>query len=97
MSVRAGKPESPAVRRVRVTDQQPSVVRAGGPLVMPDLRGLSLREAIRGLGTVGLSARTTGTGFVDAQSPAAGSPIDPGSVGVLMLSRNPALRVGDQR
>jgi cell division protein FtsI/penicillin-binding protein 2 len=95
-SVRAGKAESPTVRRVRVTDQQPSVVRAGGPMVMPDLRGLSLREAIRGLGTVGLSARTTGTGFVDVQSPAAGAPIDPGSVGVLSLSRNPALREGDR-
>ena len=39
---------------------------------MPDLRGLSAREALRTLTRIGLTARINGDGFVIEQSPAAG-------------------------
>ena len=41
--------------------------------VMPDLRGLSAREALRALTKLGMTARMAGDGFVLEQSPAAGS------------------------
>ena len=44
--------------------------RAG---LMPDLRGLSAREAVRTLTSLGLTARLSGNGFVLEQSPAAGT------------------------
>ncbi len=43
---------------------------------MPDLRGLSARAAVRTLARVGLVPRLKGDGFVTAQAPAAGSPLD---------------------
>ena len=39
---------------------------------MPDLRGLSARDAARALTRVGMTARLNGDGFVVEQSPAAG-------------------------
>jgi beta-lactam-binding protein with PASTA domain len=40
---------------------------------MPDLRGLSAREAVRTLTKLGMVARLTGDGFVIDQAPAAGT------------------------
>jgi cell division protein FtsI/penicillin-binding protein 2 len=97
MTVRAGGADTARTQRVSVSAQPPSLVRTGGllPMPMPNLRGLSLREALRVLGSVGLSAHTAGAGFVDDQWPAAGTPIDPGAVSRLTLRRDPALREGD--
>jgi cell division protein FtsI (penicillin-binding protein 3) len=95
MTVRVGGADTARAQRVRVTTQQASIVRAGGPMVMPDLRGLSAREALRILGPAGQSADISGTGFVDAQWPVAGTPIDPGARTALTLRRDPALREGD--
>jgi beta-lactam-binding protein with PASTA domain len=54
---------------------------------MPDLRGLSAREAIRALTSVGMTARVTGQGFVLEQSPAPGSLLVPGDTCALKLAR----------
>lgn len=54
---------------------------------MPDLRGLSAREAVRALTSVGLTARMTGQGFVVEQSPAAGTILGGGSTCTLKLAR----------
>jgi beta-lactam-binding protein with PASTA domain len=43
---------------------------------MPDLRGLSGREALRAAVKLGLIARVEGTGFVVAQDPPAGTALD---------------------
>jgi cell division protein FtsI (penicillin-binding protein 3) len=88
MTVRANAKPGPSRGHVRVTARDPAVVRTGasGP-VMPDLRGLGAREAVRLLATSGLQARLTGEGFVEAQFPVAGAPIDAGGIGVLALSR----------
>jgi len=59
----------------------------GGMTVMPDVTGLSAREAVRVLTSVGLTVRPRGTGFVVKQSPSAGEPIDPGSWSLLELQR----------
>jgi cell division protein FtsI (penicillin-binding protein 3) len=60
---------------------------------VPDLRGLSAREAVRELARLGLTARLQGTGVVVDQSPAAGSPLDPGATATLMLDRRVSPRL----
>ena len=54
---------------------------------LPDLRGMSAREAIHELARLGLTARMQGTGVVIAQEPPAGSPIDAGATCTLVLDR----------
>ena len=55
---------------------QITVVRGGPQGTMPDLQGLSARDALRRLVTLGLTARIQGDGFVVAQDPAAGTSLD---------------------
>jgi len=57
--------------------------------VMPDLRGLSAREALRTLTRIGLSARMTGDGVVLEQAPAAGSALGDADACTLRLGRRP--------
>jgi cell division protein FtsI (penicillin-binding protein 3) len=52
---------------------------------MPDVRGLTLREALRVLGQVGLQAQPSGTGLVFSQTPLAGAAILPGEHASLQL------------
>jgi cell division protein FtsI (penicillin-binding protein 3) len=70
------------------------------PNVVPDLRGMSGRDALRALAQVGLTARLQGTGVVVDQHPPAGSPLEAGGTCTLVLSRvlaRPAGALGDQR
>ena len=55
--------------------------------LMPDLRGLGAREALRVLGRLGLSARLEGSGVVIAQYPEPGAPLERGGASVLRLGR----------
>lgn len=68
---------------------------------LPDLRGMSAREAIRELARAGLTAKMQGTGVVVEQDPPAGSPFEPGATCTLVLHRRPSTRpvgaIGDQR
>jgi cell division protein FtsI/penicillin-binding protein 2 len=65
----------------------PNVTYVGGRTLMPDVRGLSAREALRVLGAAGLSVRLAGSGVVTAQTPDPGTPIDAGGLSVLQLRR----------
>jgi len=56
---------------------------------LPDLRGLSAREALRVLTRIGLTARLTGNGVVTSQTPSPGTPIEPGMACELKLERTP--------
>ena len=75
-----------------------SMTDGGG---LPDLRGMSAREALRQLARLGLTARMAGAGVVAEQTPAPGSPIEPGAECTLVLNRRPPPRpagaLGDQR
>jgi cell division protein FtsI (penicillin-binding protein 3) len=53
-------------------------VPASGPEMMPDLRGLSAREASVVAARLGLIVSLTGSGRVAAQQPAPGTEIEPG-------------------
>ena len=60
----------------------------GSTALFPDLRGLGARDALRMLARLGLTARLIGAGMVVEQEPAAGSPIERGSVATLRLDRD---------
>ena len=64
-----------------------SLVSDGPPGTMPDLRGLSAREALRRMMRLGLTARVDGSGFVVSQDPPAGAALDAVSVGRVTLAR----------
>jgi cell division protein FtsI (penicillin-binding protein 3) len=57
---------------------------------LPDLRGMSARDAMRTLMKLGLTARLSGQGFVLDQHPPPGSPFEAGEVCRLKLGRRPA-------
>jgi membrane peptidoglycan carboxypeptidase len=73
-------PEEAALELVSFLSDQP----AG---TVPDVRGMSARDAMRALAVVGLSPRVTGDGFVVSQEPAPGTPIDPNADALLVLDR----------
>jgi cell division protein FtsI (penicillin-binding protein 3) len=79
----------PAVAPVTIED----AVEPTPPGVMPDVRGLSAREALRSLTRHGLTPRMTGDGFVMDQSPAPGAPLT-GDGCVLKLGRGQAAAAG---
>lgn len=55
--------------------------------VMPDLLGLSSREAVVAVTRLGLVPRAAGSGFVIEQSPEAGATLVPGEAALLKLAR----------
>jgi cell division protein FtsI/penicillin-binding protein 2 len=69
----------------------------GDSAVMPDLRGLTLREAVRRATALGLQISPIGDGIVVSQSPAPGDPIASVDRGVLQARRDPVGSGGGAR
>jgi len=67
--------------------QTPFMTPVSGGALMPDVRGLSAREALNTLNAAGLSVRMSGSGVVATQSPEPGTPIESGSWSLLSLRR----------
>jgi cell division protein FtsI (penicillin-binding protein 3) len=67
-----------------------SFVADGPPGTVPELSGLSAREAVRKLVTLGMTPHVSGDGFVVSQDPPAGAPIDRDAVCRLTLARWPS-------
>ncbi len=65
-----------------------SLVAVGPSGQMPDVTGMSAREAVRRLVKAGVSARVSGDGFVRSQDPPAGTPLEAGMVCRLVLDRS---------
>jgi cell division protein FtsI (penicillin-binding protein 3) len=86
---RHGAPEMPLPQRVSLSEMPSSALEPVSSGLMPDLRGLSARDAVRALTRIGMTARVNGSGFVIEQSPAAGSVLIPGPC-TLKLGRQPA-------
>lgn len=72
-----------------VTTTPVPLLLAGGRAAMPDVRGLSARDAMVALSRAGLRVRITGAGSVVSQTPAAGEPIDSGGRALIELRRAP--------
>jgi cell division protein FtsI (penicillin-binding protein 3) len=80
LSVTTADENSPGIQLI--TDGQSDTV--------PDLIGMSARQAVQKLVKLGLTARISGSGLVVAQDPAAGVPLETGGVCRLILDRSPA-------
>jgi cell division protein FtsI (penicillin-binding protein 3) len=63
---------------------------SGSGTVVPDVRGMSMRDALQTLTRLGFTAEMNGGGVVVEQRPAAGAPIDTSVVASLRLSREPS-------
>ena len=74
---------------------QPEIDLAAREGLMPDVRGLSAREALRVLARVGVEARITGDGFVATQGIVPGTPLERGRVCALVLRRQLIPIAGD--
>jgi cell division protein FtsI (penicillin-binding protein 3) len=81
-----------AVTPASTTRSRPAIVAlaGGGPQgsLVPDLRGMSVRDALRTLTTLGLNARVEGTGMVVEQTPSPGTPLERGTTCTLILDRD---------
>ena len=75
---------------ISTTEPVVSLVADGPPGTVPDLRGMSARDAVRKLVKLGMSARVSGDGFVVSQTPAPGAPIDGDALCRLVLDRWPS-------
>src|SRR5687768_1781649 len=85
----ARRSERPEIQHAR-SDRDGSFVQInanGGARDLPDLRGLSARDALRILTKIGLTARLKGNGVVTTQTPAPGTPIERGMACELGLER----------
>src|SRR5688500_4355204 len=93
----AATPTASPIMARDVVSLPPTAAHTG----LPDLTGMSAREALRELARLGMSARMQGTGLVSHQDPPAGSPLEPGATCTLILNRRPPTRpngaIGDQR
>jgi cell division protein FtsI/penicillin-binding protein 2 len=80
---------APIPARLAAGADEAAIELAVGQGVMPDLRGLSARDAMRVVARLGLEARVKGHGFVVRQSVEPGATIQAGRVCALVLTRDP--------
>jgi cell division protein FtsI (penicillin-binding protein 3) len=92
---RAGSAGDPRIQPVRGPVSLQELLQPARAGLMPDLRGLSAREAVRSLTVIGLRPQLAGSGVVVEQSPEPGAELVPGSDGLLKLGRRaPAVPAG---
>ena len=87
----ARRTERPEIQSAR-SERDASIVHVdtnGNVRDLPDLRGLSARDALRVLTKIGLTARLKGNGVVTSQTPPPGTLIEPGMTCELGLERTP--------
>ncbi|MEO7270617.1 MAG: penicillin-binding protein, partial [Vicinamibacterales bacterium] len=85
---RDGGPAPPAAS-TRPTPQTVAITEATAPDTVPDVVGMSARDAMRTLARVGVSARLEGDGIVMSQAPEPGAPLQRGEESRLVLGRLP--------
>jgi membrane peptidoglycan carboxypeptidase len=85
----SGQPQG--VKPTRTTTELPPIGNDTDNGLMPDLRGLSARDALRHLSRIGIATRMSGDGFVISQHPEPGSPLVRGDACELKLGRRPTV------
>jgi cell division protein FtsI (penicillin-binding protein 3) len=85
---RHADPSNATARRESREQPVVSLVADGPPGTVPDLHGMSAREAVQRLVKVGLNARVTGDGFVMSQDPGPGTVLEAGGICRLQLARS---------
>jgi cell division protein FtsI (penicillin-binding protein 3) len=82
-------PNTPTAQPARAASVLSATLEPARNGLMPDLRGLSAREALRLLSRIGMTARMSGSGFVIDQDPMPGSVLVRGDACTLTLVRRP--------
>ena len=85
----AGRDGEPAERDPRPLPAPWPTAASAAPGTAPDLYGAPLRDALIALTRSGCATRTTGSGFVTAQTPPPGTPLAPGATCTLTLALDP--------
>ena len=85
----AGRTDGPSLSPVVSIAQDAPHVTSPARQVLPDLTGLSARDAVRTVIELGWEPRLRGQGFVARQSVPAGTPVGEGGVCLLELTRFP--------
>jgi membrane peptidoglycan carboxypeptidase len=83
--------DQPAVgtsRAAAAVQPMTNLVSDAAPGQMPDVTGMSARDAIRQLMKAGVNVRVSGDGIVRSQDPPSGAPIEAGAVCRLVLDRS---------
>jgi cell division protein FtsI (penicillin-binding protein 3) len=83
------EPSEPSLS-TRVNDRRellPAALPAAGTNSMPDLRGLSARDALKRMVALGIRPRINGQGIVIGQQPAVGTPLEEATACELWLER----------
>jgi len=93
MITASGVPPAPTATATLI----PAVAEVAGHSLMPDVRGMAMRDALRVLGRVGLSVRAAGDGVVTEQTPDPGEAIEPGGWSAIQLRRTPEPPAGGAR
>jgi cell division protein FtsI (penicillin-binding protein 3) len=87
---RDGNPLAAAASNHTVPAIVPLIHASQTTSLVPDLRGLSARDALRTLAQLGITARLHGAGVVVEQTPAPGTPLERGTRSTLVLERDAA-------
>jgi cell division protein FtsI (penicillin-binding protein 3) len=89
---RRNAPETGPVAGIASTDATMKLIVDEPEGIVPDLRGLSARDAVRKLVRLGMTARLSGDGFVVSQDPLPGTPLESEGVCTIVLERTPPKR-----
>lgn len=89
--VRRDPRDAPEPTPIKTPSILPLTGTASASGLMPDLRGLGAREAVRFLARIGATCSLVGDGLIVDQAPAPGTPIDRGISSTLWLRRQPAV------
>lgn len=90
---RSVRPAAPSAERLAPSEVH--LIEGDAVGVMPDVIGLSARDAMRALVAAGLTPHLTGDGFVVAQDPSPGEAVGDGHLGRLVLARRIAPAGGE--
>ena len=85
---------APWIHPVRGTLTLEQLMQPASLGLMPNLHGLSARDAVRSLTSIGLRAKLAGNGFVVEQSPEPGAALVPGDGVLLKLGRRVPITAG---
>ena len=88
-------PTAGPTRAVRFVPDATAPIPPGQEGVMPDVRGLSARAAVRTLSRLGLVPHMSGSGLVADQRPEAGAPLSGDDAVTLRLTREMDVPTGD--
>jgi cell division protein FtsI (penicillin-binding protein 3) len=89
-------PPAPFLAARHAEPAGPAIVAGGDVSFLPDLRGLSARDAMQAVVRLGMTVRLRGEGQVVDQRPDPGTALEPGGTTTLWLERAPVASNGRQ-